>query len=323
MWVIGAMNFAALDLNLLRVFDAMALELNTSRAGERLGLSQPAVSSALGRLRGITGDELFVREGNRMVPTPHALFLRDPIRRALRQLEDAISARASFDPATATQTFRIAGSDYFSSLLMPQLTTAVMREAPGVTLQMLDRPSDDALRLVSEGGVDMAVDSKLEVPDWVCGRRLFQSFMVSVAMKRHPVLAEAGIAPGSRIPPEIFTGLPHVLMSMDGGKTGSIDRVLAEQGLARRVALTVPHFHAVALAIAQAGLLGSLPIFFARLVARLHDLEVYLPPFDPPRVDVMLYWHRRLDSHPENAWLRDHVARVLGFEESEPTEPLA
>lgn len=319
---IGAMNFAALDLNLMRVFDAMALELNTTRAGERIGLSQPAVSSALGRLRSITGDELFVREGNHMVPTPHALFLRDPIRQALQQMEDAISAVASFDPATATQTFRISGSDYFSSLLMPRLATEVMREAPGVTLQMLDHPSGDALRLLGEGGIDMAVDSRFDVPEWVSSQRLFQSFMVSVIMKDHPALAEAGIEPGSRIPPEIFSGLPQVLMSMDGGKTGSIDRVLADNSLERRVTLTVPHFHAVALAIAQAGLLGNLPIFFARSVARLHNLELYLPPFDPPVVDVMLYWHHRLDRHPGNAWLRDHIARALDFKDFEHTAPL-
>ena len=108
------MNFAALDLNLLRVFDAMTIELNTTRTGERVGLSQPAVSSALGRLRHIVGDELFVREGNRMVPTQRALAMREPIREALRQMEDALAAVARFEPATATQTFRISGSDYFS-----------------------------------------------------------------------------------------------------------------------------------------------------------------------------------------------------------------
>ncbi len=146
------MNFAALDLNLLRVFDAMAIELNTTRTGERVGLSQPAVSSALGRLRQILGDELFVREGNRMVPTERALALREPVRLALRQMEDALAAVARFDPASATQTFRISGSDYFSILLMPRLTAAVMREAPGVTLQMIDHPSAEAVRLLGEGG---------------------------------------------------------------------------------------------------------------------------------------------------------------------------
>ena len=220
------MNFAAIDLNLLRVFDAMTIELNTTRAGERVGLSQPAVSSALGRLRHIVGDELFVREGNRMVPTPRAVTLREPIREALRQLEDALSAVARFEPAAAAQTFRISGSDYFSTLLMPRLSAAVMAEAPGVTLQMLDHPTSDALRLLGEGAIDMGVEASFDAPDWVCTQPLFQSFIVSAAPKNHPILARAGIKPGGRIPPDIYCTIPQVLMSMDGGRTGTVDRCL-------------------------------------------------------------------------------------------------
>lgn len=328
------MNFAALDLNLLRVFDAMTIELNTTRAGERVGLSQPAVSSALGRLRHIVGDELFVREGNRMVPTERADMLREPIREALRRMEDALSAVARFDPASAAQTFRISGSDYFSILLMPRLTAAVMPEAPGVTLQMIDHPSGDALRLLGEGAIDLAVvpaegerpmlvDAQIEVPDWVCSRKLLESFVVSVAPKRHPVFERAGIRPGHRIPAEVFCEIPQVLMSMDGSKLGTIDPVLAEHGLARRIALTVPHFQAVALAIAECGLLGNLPVHFARAVAPALNLELYLPPYDPPVTDVMLFWHRRFDGNGANAWLRDHIARALDFGPLRMTVPLS
>jgi DNA-binding transcriptional LysR family regulator len=322
MGVISPMNFAALDLNLLRVFDAMMLELNTTRAGERVGLSQPAVSSALGRLRHIVGDELFVREGNRMVPTQRALMLREPIREALRQMEDALSLVARFDPVTATQTFRISGSDYFSTLLMPRLAAAVMPEAPGVTLQMLDHPSSEVISLLGDGAIDMAVDSRFDVPEWVCSRRLFQSFMVSAAPRHHPLLTKAGIRPGHRIPADVFCSVPQVLMSMDGSRTGTIDQVLAENGLRRRVAVTVPHFQAAAQAIGQAGLLGSLPVHFARPVAQLLDLDLYLPPYDPPFVDVMLFWHRRVDGNGANAWLRDHIVKAFDFAPLKMTEPL-
>jgi DNA-binding transcriptional LysR family regulator len=333
MGVIGPMNFAALDLNLLRVFDAMAIELNTTRTGERVGLSQPAVSSALGRLRQILGDELFVREGNRMVPTERALALREPVRQALRQMEDALAAVARFDPASATQTFRISGSDYFSILLMPRLTAAVMREAPGVTLQMIDHPSAEAVRLLGEGAIDLAVvpvegsrptivDARLEVPDWVCSRKLLESFVVSVAPTRHPVLEKAGIKPGHRIPAEVFCDIPQVLMSMDGSKVGTMDPVLAQHGLERRIALTVPHFQAVALAIAESGLLGNLPVQFAKAVAPALGLALYLPPYDPPVTDVMLFWHRRVDAHAANAWLRDHIAKALDSGHLKMTVPL-
>jgi DNA-binding transcriptional LysR family regulator len=313
MGVISLMNFAALDLNLLRVFDAMSIELNTTRAGERVGLSQPAVSSALGRLRQIVGDELFVREGNRMVPTPRALMLCEPIREALRQMESALSTVARFDPATATRTFRISGSDYFSALLMPRLAASVMPEASGITLQMLDHPFNEAIRLLGEGALDMAVDASFVAPEWISTRVLFSSFIVSVAPRNHPLLAKAAVEPGHRIPPEVYCAIPQVFMSMDGGLTGTIDSALAERGLKRRVAMTVPHFQAVALAAAEACFLGNLPIHFARQVAPLLDLDLYLPPYDPPILDVVLFWHRREESNGANAWLRDHIARVLDF----------
>jgi DNA-binding transcriptional LysR family regulator len=133
------MNFAALDLNLLCVFDAMMLELSTVRAGERVGLSQPAVSAALGRLRHIIGDELFVRDGNRMVATPRALQLSETVRASLRQIEEALANTASFEPASARQSFVLLGSDYFSTLLMPRLARQIVPEAPSVTVA---RPSE-------------------------------------------------------------------------------------------------------------------------------------------------------------------------------------
>lgn len=305
------MNFAAVDLNLLRVFDAMMVELNTTRAGERVGLSQPAVSSALGRLRHITGDALFVREGNRMVPTARAQSLSRPLRGALRQLEDALASVARFDPATATDVFRISGSDYFSSLLMPGLVRAVQAEAPGVTVQMIDVPSGEIVARLSEGALDLAVDAELEVPEWVCTRSTHRSFIVTVARRSHPTLVAAGLKAGDRIPAEVYCAIPQVLMSMDGARTGTVDRVLADQGLARRVVMTVPHFQAVALAVAEAGLLGSLPVHYARRMAPLLDLELFLPPYDPPILDCLLFWHRRRDEDSALAWLRAHIARVF------------
>jgi DNA-binding transcriptional LysR family regulator len=112
-------------------------------------------------------------------------------------------------------------------------------------------------------------------------------------------------------------------MSMDGEKTGTVDRVLADRGLQRRVAVTVPHFQAVALTIAESGFLGSLPVHFARPVAALLGLDLYLPPFDPPIIDVELFWHRRADGNAANAWLRDHIARAMDFGPLQITVPLA
>jgi DNA-binding transcriptional LysR family regulator len=210
-----------------------------------------------------------------------------------------------------------------------------------VTLQMLDHPSADAVRLLGDGAIDLAIlpvnsrptsdagphasliDAVFPVPDWVCSRKMFDSYMVSVAPKNHPVLARAGVKPGHRIPADVFCAMPQVMMSMDGSRTGIIDPALAERGLKRRVAMTVPHFQGVALAIAESGLLGNLPIHFAQTVAPGLGLELYLPPFDPPFAAGMLFWHRRVNNNAANAWLREHIAKVLDFGPSELTVPLS
>lgn len=158
------MNFATLDLNLLRVFTAMMVELSTVRAGERVGLSQPAVSAALRRLRQATGDELFVRQGNHMAPTPRALELRAPIEEALRRIEDAFNIAVPFDPAKALNSFTIAGSDYVSTFLMPRVVEAMERQAPGVNLQILDFPPNALFSQLSGGRVDLGIERILEPP---------------------------------------------------------------------------------------------------------------------------------------------------------------
>lgn len=307
------MNFAALDLNLLRVFDAMMLEGSTVRAGDRIGLSQPAVSSALGRLRHITNDALFVRDGNRMVPTPRALQLREPVRSALAQIEEALRAASGFDPATSEQTFRILGSDYFSNLLMPRLAGRIAQAAPSVRLQMLDLPSSEIAGQLSEGKMDLAVGPPFPVPDWIAQKKLHDSYIVSVARKAHPVLLAHGIKPGRRIAPYVFCEIPQVLMSMDGSFRGTMDDALLEHGLTRKIAMTVPHFQAVALCVAESEMLGNLPVHFARRAAKFLDLELYMPPFDPPILGGSVFWHKRVDQDPANRWLRSQVEQAQDF----------
>lgn len=312
------MNFAALDLNLLRVFNAMMIELSTVRTGDRIGLSQPAVSSALGRLRQITGDELFVRDGNRMVPTPRALALQEPIRSALRQLEDALSSVVGFDPATSRHNFVIAGSDYVSTFLMPWLARSLKSEAPRVTLQMLDFPPRQVFTVLSEGRVDVAVERQLDPPEWIAHQGLYRSFVVCLARKDHPILVASGTVPGEPIPPDVYCAIPQVILSTDGTKSGSLDPELRRLGLSRTVGMTVPHFQAIALVAASSDMLGNLPIHFARYAARLLNLDLYLPPVDPPLIEMRMYWHRRLEQDPAQAWLRGKIAMVMEFDANYP-----
>jgi DNA-binding transcriptional LysR family regulator len=180
-----------------------------------------------------------------------------------------------------------------------------------VTLQMVDRPSSEIASQLSEGNIDVAVGPPHPMPEWIGQVQLHGSYIVSVTRKDHPVLAERGVKPGSRIPPEVFCQVPQVFMSMDGSVKGTMDVALGEQGLARKVAMTVPHFQAVALCVAGSDLLGNLPIHFARLAGRLHGLDLYLPPFDPPILGGSAFWHKRFDRDPANLWLRDCIAKAL------------
>jgi DNA-binding transcriptional LysR family regulator len=312
------MNFAALDLNLLRVFNAMMIDLSTVRAGERVGLSQPAVSSALGRLRQITGDDLFVRDGNRMVPTPRALALRIPIQSALQQLEEALAQTIAFNPAAADNQFTIAGSDYISTFLMPRLASAAQKDAPGVTIQLLDFPPNRVFDLLSEGRVDVAVERGLEPPAWIHHTTLFRSFVVCVARKGHPAIAASGIEPGGRLTPQIYCAIPQVILSTDGSKAGSMEKALRRLGFTRHIGMTVPHFQAIALAAAGSDLLGNMPIHFARYTARLFDLDLYLPPVDPPIIEMRMYWHRRLERDPAQSWLRAAIRSAMDFDTPYP-----
>lgn len=308
------MNFSALDLNLLRVFDAMMGELSTTNAARQIGLSQPAVSTALSRLRRVTGDELFVRDGRKMVPTALALSMREPVRAALKQLEGVFSEIAAFDPAFSDRTFTLLGSDYFSTMLMPELARVVHPEAPKVTLRMLDAAQIEVAEKLSNGTADLAIHRKLEMPGWIASTKLFQGRLVCVAAKGNTVLAAHGLKAGDRIPPEIFCLMPQVLLSVDGSSVGTMDAALRERGLKRQIVMTVPHFHAVALAVSRSDLLASLPFVFARHVSECVGIDLYQPPFDSPTLDILLYWHRSMEREQGNIWLRNHIVKLLDFD---------
>lgn len=312
------MNFAAVDLNLLRVFDAMMAELSTVRAGERVGLSQPAVSSAIGRLRALLDDELFVREGNRMMPTARALELREPVRHALAGMEEALVTTAAFDPATSTRSFMLIGSDYFSTLLMPSLAARVAKAAPSITLQMIDYPSSEVFEVLRDGRADVVIDRSLEPPEWIGSQKLLQSWLVCIAKQGHQLLASHGIRPGEIIPADLFCAIPHVLRSADGSRIGTIDPALAGLGLSRRVMVTVPHFQAVAFAVEASEMLGSIPVHLSRVLTGRLKLDVFMPPMDSPTMDVTMYWLRRFDRDAGSAWLRSQIAEVLAFERQDP-----
>ena len=308
------MNFNALDLNLIRVFDALMHERSVTRAGERIGLSQPAVSAALNRRRQIFNDALFVRQGHEMLPTPLASQLGERASAALAEIEAMIRGVRGLELAALERTFTLSGADFFSMLLMPPLSRAVREQAPHVRMRLLDSARGDVARLLSENTVDLALERPIEVPDYLSCAQLFRSPFVLVAAHDNPALT--GLAPWSPMPMEVFAELPHVLRSVDGSMSGLVDEALATCGLRRNVALALPHFQAVALAVAAGDMIAALPVQFALTVREGMRLTPYLPPIAVPPASVNLYWHARYDKDPVHAWLRKMVTTVsnsLGF----------
>ena len=305
------MNIASLDLNLLRVFDALLRERSVTRAGERIGLSQPAVSAALARLRHIIGDQLFVREGNAMVPTPRALALGEALGAVMTNIDKVLSEQARFEPATSQRVFRLLGSDYFSSMLMPDLSQRILALAPNVVLQFLDGGPRAMPHVLSEGSIDVTLSPPVDIPEWAAYRFLFKSRLVAAARRDHAQIAAAGIRPGETIPLDLFCALPQAICSTDGGLSTGIDSALHAHGRRRKVALTMPHFHAIALAVARGHLVGSLPAQFAERVCGPMGLDIYELPAGFEVMDMGMYWHRRYDNDGAHQWLREQIAGVL------------
>ncbi|MCY1126865.1 LysR family transcriptional regulator [Frigidibacter sp. RF13] len=311
------MDINGLDLNLIRVFDALWQERSVTRAGARVGLSQPAVSAALTRLRHALGDQLFIRSGNAMVPTPRAGELAPRARAALEEIGRMLAPGPAFDPGALERTFTFLTSDFFSMMLMPDLAERLRRDAPRVRIRVLDSSLGDVARILRDDLADMALERPIDLPEGVEKQPLFRSPFVMVTARKDPAVAH--LTEGEEMPLDTFCALGHALRSLDGTMTGQVDAALATHGLARRVTLALPHFQAVALAVAQGGMTAALPVQFARLVRGPMNLSIFLPPVPIPAPDISIYWHARHGKDAAHRWMRRMVSDLcesLGFSDT-------
>lgn len=296
------MNLARIDLNLLLAFEALMQARSVSRAAATLGLRQPAMSAALGRLRRLFGDELFVRVGGEMRPSPKAVRLAPGILEALRHLRAALGQEVAFDPATATQTFALALTDYGAAVLLPGLARLLSEQAPGVDLRVVGYDKDDVGAIVGRGLADLAVGVFPRPPEGAVVRPLFNESFVGVARVGHPALARP-------LGAEDYARLGHALFTVRRDAVGAVDVALAERGLTRRVALTVPHVLALPPVLAATDLVAAMP---ARLLGQFRDARLTtfaIPlPLAPWRVDMI--WNPLARSDQGNAWLRAALERA-------------
>jgi len=300
------MNLASVDLNLLVAFEALMNERHVTRAGERIGLAQPSMSSVLTRLRALFGDELFVRSASGMQPTAKALALIQPIGDALAQIRGALAPTPTFDPATARRRLSIAATDYGDLVVVPPLVKALRRAAPGIDLVV--RPIIDPVASVTSlerGDVDVLIGGHLPASPRVTRCTLFTENFVCV---RDTKRAEGK----ARLTKDDYARLPHVLFSSAGGDglPGAIDTMLARHGRKRRTAVTLAHVVAVPIAVAGTDLVATMSERIARRFARTAGISVVPVPYDVEAFNIDLLHTRRAMTDPALRWLVELVSRV-------------
>jgi len=307
-------SLAALDLNLLLLLDALLHDPHLTRAAAVVGLSQSAASHALARLRAHLGDPLLVRDRARLVPTPRAESLREPLARALEALALALSPPAAFDPATSRRRFVIAAADYAQLVALPPLVARLASEAPGIDLVARDIGAAPFSESLAAGDFDLAIGPPASVrtktpagatPGAIRERRLFTERFVCVVRAGHPRV-------GRRLDLDTFVALPHAFVAPRGTAGGIVDDVLAERGLSRRVSLMVQSFLVAPWAVASSDLVITLAerlarAFQSQVPAALRVLE---PPLPLPRFTMSMLWHDRAHDDAGHRWLRKLLVDV-------------
>ncbi|AXI41422.1 LysR family transcriptional regulator [Sulfitobacter sp. SK011] len=303
------MNFATLDLNLLRVLDALFRDGSTVKAADRLAMSQSSVSGALSRLRHALGDQLFIRQSNRLVATDYAAGLEAGLREELERLEALLTRPAAFDPQTAEGTFRIAASDFFAELLMPPLGDLLQKSAPHIRAQLVDLVPNDYVASLERRNADIALIPDLALPEWVNREPLFSSPFHVIARAGNPGTAE--LKDGMHMPMDVFCALHHVLFSPEGNLTAMGDAALNRVGKSRQVAMTVPVFSGVCRAVSESDLIALVPAQLASKVANSFRLCVFEPPMEIDPALIIGIWHKRSDNNPMASWMRRQVFSLM------------
>jgi DNA-binding transcriptional LysR family regulator len=295
----------SIDLNLLTAFDALMAERHVTRAAHRIGISQPAMSAALARLRRLTGDELLVRSARGLAPTPYAIDLEKPVRDALTQIADALGVRRQFDPAVARQTFRLAVADLPAQMIGPRLVAGLMREAPGADLRLRSfRDRHDAIMLLDEGQVDAAIGISPGQEARILHQPLFEQRFVGIAaIDRADVDSLADL--------DRFSSAKHLLVSPEGDDFGVIDTALERTGRSRRIVASVAAMHLAPEIVAETDLVAALPADMVAISPFRERLVVFALPVTVDPVTFHLLWHRRTNDHPAQRWLRDEIATAV------------
>lgn len=297
-------NLRGIDLNLLVVLDALLRERHVTRAARTIGLSQPAMSSALGRLRHIFDDELLVRTASGMQPTPRAEKLIEPVRQAIGHIERVLESDHGFDAMRSTRRFNVRLSDLLAYLMLPRLMEQVASAAPSVSIDIRHFSPLQTIDALEKDEIDIAVSMGLEHTGTINQQLLFKDRMVCVLRGSHPLA-------GGKLTLKRFLAARHLKVSMAPTDKRFVDDVLSRSNAMRDVALNVPHWLLLPHVLRSTDYVSVMPGAFASAFQD-NSLVIRELPFASKPIEWCLYWHRRHQTNPANRWLRDQIVKANG-----------
>ena len=301
----NTVHLSRIDLNLFVVFDAIYTEGGITLAGKRLSLTQPAISHALGRLRELFDDPLFVRQGKAMIPTPMARVMIDPVRQSLQGFEATLKRVDRFDPATARKHFTVGMRDVRELTALPNLLQAVTRAAPFIDIAVVRAERKQLETELATGALDAAIDVRLALSDEVRRQLINAERLVVVARPGHPSVKR-------ELDLETYLSQEHILVSSRRRGFGVEDYELSRHGLKRRIRLRCQHYFAACRVVSETDLILTMAERYARIVNRLFRNRVLPFPLKVPDYDAYLYWHINADADPANRWLRGRLISAFG-----------
>ena len=299
------MNLSNLDFNLLKVLDALVTERNVTRAGKRLGRSQPAVSNALQRLRQLLGDDLLVRGPGGFILTPRADAIRAPLREAIALIEGCLAEEPQFDPFKATGVFRLTAPDRLSIALLPPLFARLQRLAPNMALQVQTADRQQALDLLDADRTDLSLGWFDERPPHLHTEVMLKDRLFCVFRRDHPILKRS-------VNYDIATVLsfPHLVVSATGQRTAIFDDLLLRHGLRRHALMTVTNFTAVPQLLSRSDMIGVFTKLAADVFQKSFALAKRPLPIDVGSIATNMVWHVRYDRDRKHAWLRQQIKAI-------------
>ncbi|WP_310451502.1 LysR family transcriptional regulator [Sulfuritalea sp.] len=298
------MHISRVDLNLFVIFDTVLAEGGITAASRKLNLSQPAVSHALTRLRGLLGDPLFQRQGRAMVATPLARAIAAPVRAALRNIEGTLHQAMRFDPASSERRFTLAFRDVLELILVPPLMQALSEEAPQLDIiaaRMNRRSLESDL---FAGRVDIGIDVLLPVSSEIRCEQALAEPMVVVARKGHPALAK-------KLDLKSYLAQQHIQVSSRRRGPGLEDLELARVGVSRRIRLRCQHYGTACRTVSMTDLLATMPARYATVMNQPYGNEIRPLPLKDTQLELYLYWHRNTDADPAGIWLRERLRTAI------------